>query len=176
MEYTIYCVRKISMSSRFKEQYNKNFFRKKTNYRLSKRLKHQSKIVVDKMMKKFYTKPIGLIDLLVGLGLYKDVLLLKLIFIIVPFFILFLFDDIVIAMIIATVDIFLCALVFSMTVTGKHEAIVDNKFDYDLYRNIKSKKVTKAILIMTFVSIILTLVGHFSMKNFLLVISKVVSK
>lgn len=164
------------MSSRFKGQYNKNFFKKKTNYRFSKRLKHKSKIVVNEIMKKFYTKPIGLIDLLVGLGLYKDVLLLKLIFIIVPFVILFLFDDIVVAMIIATVDIFLCALVFSMTVTERHEAIVDNKFDYDLYRNIKSKKETKAILIMTFVSIILTLIGHFSMKDLLLVVSKVVTK
>ena len=164
------------MSSRFKGQYNKNFFKKKTNYRFSKRLKYKSKIVVNEIMKKFYTKPIGLIDLLVGLGLYKDVLLLKLIFIIVPFVILFLFDDIVVAMIIATVDIFLCALVFSMTVTERHEAIVDNKFDYDLYRNIKSKKETKAILIMTFVSIILTLIGHFSMKDLLLVVSKVVTK
>ncbi len=148
----------------------KFFFKKKineNNYRLSKRIKYK---------RKFYIKPIGLIDLFVKIGFYKDILLLKLIFIIAPLIVLLLIDNAVIAIIIATIDIFCCALIFSTTYTNKNEAIRKGKFDYDLYKYIKSRKETRAILIMTFVSIILTLIGHLLMKDFLITISGIAVK
>lgn len=157
----------------------KFFFKKKineNNYRLSKRIKYKTKVFRDNFIRKFYIKPIGLIDLFVKIGFYKDILLLKLIFIIAPLIVLLLIDNAVIAIIIATIDIFCCALIFSTTYTNKNEAIRKGKFDYDLYKYIKSRKETRAILIMTFVSIILTLIGHLLMKDFLITISGIAVK
>ena len=46
-------------------------------YRLSKRIKYRSKIARNEVMKHFYFKSVGLVDLLVRLGVHKNVFFFK---------------------------------------------------------------------------------------------------
>jgi len=140
-------------------------------YRFSKRIKHKTKSIRVGFIKKLCSKPINLIDLFIKIGLYKQTLLLKLIFVLVPFAIVLLLDNVVVAIIVATINIFFCALFFSITTTERHEAIVDGKFDYGKYKYIKSYKETIAILLMFFVSSALILIGHNVLEDLIPTIS-----
>lgn len=141
-------------------------------YRLSKRIKYRSKIARNEVMKHFYFKSVGLVDLLVRLGVHKNVFFLKLMFVIMPFAVLCFTNNTIIAMIIATIDIFCCAFLFSMTTTERYEAIIDGSFDYGKYKYIKARKEVVAILFMFFIAVVSILIGHFfNLENFIQSIS-----
>lgn len=149
---------------------NRNHFRlTKTKegykYKIPKRLKHTSKMLSMNFIRKICSKPMGIIDLLVKMKIYKHTLSLKLIFILIPFVILLLIDNVVMAIIIATIDIFCCAIMFSITATERQEALVNGKFDYGKYKQIKAKKETIAILLMFFVSSVLIILGHTTLNS-----------
>ena len=75
-------------------------------------------------------------------------------------------------MIIATIDIFCCAFLFSMTTTERYEAIIDGSFDYGKYKYIKARKEVVAILFMFFIAVVSILIGHFfNLENFIQSIS-----
>ena len=143
-------------------------------YRVSKRLKYQVKQIRGGLLKKLCAKPMSLIDLMLRIGIYKKTLALKLLFILFPFIILLITDGFVISVVVATIDIFLCALIFSITTTERKEAIVNGKFDYGKYKTIKAKKETISILLMFFVAMMLTIIGHFILEKLLQTMSGIV--
>ena len=143
-------------------------------YRASKRLKHVSKQTSMFLLRKLIMRPMGLLELLMYLGIARHVLLLKLIFILLPFSVLILIDNVVIAIVVSTVDVFCCALIFSITITDRSEALVDGKFDYGKYKHIRAKKDTIAILLMSFVATLSILIGHYFIGGFIQIIPSMI--
>ena len=158
---------------------NRNSFRlTKTKdgdkYRVSKRLKNKMKSNGIGFVRKLCSKPMNLIDFLMRFGIYKKTLSLKLIFVLIPFVVLNITDSFVISVVITTINIFCCYLMFSFAITNKEEAIVDGKFDYGMYKTIKAKKETIAIIIMCFVSLLLILLGHYYLESLMQIFASLV--
>lgn len=103
----------------------------------------------------------SIVKLLVRFGLYKNILLLKLLFIMVPFIFFIVVDNFVLAFIMATFNIFICAIIFSLTDVNKNLAMVNGEFDYGKYKHLKSIKETIAILLAFFTVMMSTFFGHY---------------
>ena len=157
------------LKHRFKTRDRFRFIKNKEGdrYRVSKRLKYQTKQVGNAFLRRLFARPMNLVDLMIRIGLYKKTLVLKLLFILFPFVILLITNGFVIAVIIATIDIFCCALIFSMTDVERKEALVNGKFDYGKYKSIKAQKETIAILLMMFISMALIIIGNSILEQLL---------
>ena len=103
----------------------------------------------------------SVVRLLISFGLFKKILLLKLVFIIAPFLFFIVVDNFVSAFIMTIFNIFICALIFSLTDVNKGLAIVDGEFDYGKYKYLKSVKESVAILLAFFTVMMSTFFGHY---------------
>jgi len=134
-------------------------------YRVSKRLKNKSKSVSVSFIKKLCEKPMGIVELLMKLGIYKKTLSLKLLFILIPFIILIFTDSFVISVVITTINIFCCYFMFSITTVSKSRAMENGKFDYGKYKYLKARGETISILLMLLISMFLIIFGHYYLKS-----------
>lgn len=133
---------------------------------------HKTKYAI-KRTKRFYRKTIktatfgvkkvsfSVVKLLIRFGLYKKILLLKLVFIIVPFLFFIVVDNFVLAFIMTIFNIFICAVIFSLTDVNRNLAMVNGEFDYGKYKYLKSVKETIAILLALFTVMMSTFFGHY---------------
>lgn len=103
----------------------------------------------------------SVVRLLVKFGLYKKILLLKLLFIMAPFIFFIFVDNFVLAFIMSIFNIFICAVIFSLTDVNKNLAMVNGEFDYGKYKYLKSVKETIAILLAFFTIMMSTFFGHY---------------
>ena len=156
-------VKKSAKNDKYAER-NSKFYNEK--HRVSKVIKHKTKTFRSELLKKICIKQIGLIELLISLGIYKKTLMLKLAFVVVPFIILLIVDDVATALIVTIVDIFCCAFIFSITSTSRNDGMINGIFDYGKYKYIKAYRETVAILIMLFISLVLIISGHYFLKSF----------
>ena len=132
---------------------------------------HKTKYAI-KRTKRFYRKTIktatfgvkkvsfSVVKLLIRFGLYKKILLLKLVFIIVPFLFFIVVDNFVLAFIMTIFNILICAVIFLLTDVNKKLAMVNGEFDYGRYKYLKSVKETIAILLALFTVMMSTFFGH----------------
>ena len=100
------------------------------------------------------------VDILMFLRIHKHIRKIKLGIVIVPFILLSIFDDFVIAILVATFNVFACSLIFALVSVNKNEAMVDGKFDYGKYKNIKSRKEVVAATFSTFVAMVSVIFGN----------------
>lgn len=103
----------------------------------------------------------NIVKLVVRSGLYKKILLLKLVFIMAPFLFFVVVDNFVLAFIMTIFNIFICAVIFSLTDVNKNLAMVNGEFDYGKYKYLKSVKETIAILLAFFTVMMSTFFGHY---------------
>ena len=130
-------------------------------FRVSKRIKHQSKQAGIAVVKKLTARPYRLIGLLMRFKIYKYSNNVKISCILVPFFVLLILDNFLLALIVACMDIFLCALFFAFASVDKKEAIISGQFDYGEYKRIKAKKDTTAIVASLLVMVLSIVISHF---------------
>ena len=77
-------------------------------------------------------------------------------------FIFFIFvDNFVLAFIMSIFNIFICAVIFSLTDVNKNLAMVNGEFDYGKYKYLKAVKETIAILLAFFTIMMSTFFGHY---------------
>ena len=162
------------MTNKIKKYLQFNITKQGNTYKISKRLKHNTKAIRNILIKKLNIRRIGLVELLMNVKLYKQTFLLKLIFVLIPLIILIPLDNVVMAMIMTIFDIFCCALIFSLASTERKDAMVNGAFDYGKYKYIKSYRETIAILVMFFISSVSIIIGHYFLKDLLPVIVDIV--
>ena len=100
------------------------------------------------------------VDLLMMLRVHKHIRKIKLGIVIVPFVLLSIFDDFVIAILVATFNVFACSLIFALVSVNRDEAMVDGKFDYGKYKNIKSRKEVVAITFSMLIAMVSVIFGN----------------
>ena len=100
------------------------------------------------------------VDILMLLRIHKHIRKIKLGIVIIPFILLSIFDDFVIAILVATFNVFACSLIFALVSVNKDEAMVDGKFDYGKYKNIKSRKEVVAATFSAFVAMMSVIFGN----------------
>ena len=130
-------------------------------FRVSKRIKHQSRQAGVAMVKKLTARPYRLIGLLMKFKIYRYSTNVKISCILVPFFVLLILDNFLIALIVACMDIFFCALFFTFASVDKKEAIISGQFDYGEYKRIKAKKDTIAIVASLLLMVVSIVISHF---------------
>ena len=100
------------------------------------------------------------VDLLMMLRVHKHIRKIKLGIVIVPFVLLSIFDDFVIAILVATFNVFACSLIFALVSVNRDGAMVDGKFDYGKYKNIKSRKEVVAITFSMLIAMVSVIFGN----------------
>ena len=100
------------------------------------------------------------VDILMLLRIHKHIRKIKLGIVIIQFVILTIFDDFVIAIIVAVFNVFACLLIFALVSVNRDEAMTDGQFDYGKYKNIKSRKEVVAITISTLVAMTTVIFGN----------------
>ena len=100
------------------------------------------------------------VDILMLLRIHKHIRKIKLGIVIIPFVILSIFDDFVIAIIVAAFNVFACLLIFALVSVNRDEAMTDGQFDYGKYKNIKSRKEVVAVTISTLVAMTTVIFGN----------------
>ena len=100
------------------------------------------------------------VDVLMLLRVHKHIRKIKLGIVIIPFILLSIFDDFVIAILVATFNVFACSLIFALVSVKKEEAMVDGKFDYGKYKNLKSRKEVVAATFSAFIAMISVIFGN----------------
>ncbi|GEM_PF-6513034 len=136
-------------------------------FRVSKRIKHQSKVAGVALVKKLTARPYRLVGLLMKMRVYKYSIQAKLICMLAPFFVLLILDNFVLALIVACVNIFVCALFFTFASVERSEAIVGGKFDYGAYKTIKAKRDTIAIIGSMVFMVVSVAVSHFLVAEYI---------
>ena len=100
------------------------------------------------------------VDILMLLRIHKHIRKIKLGIVIIPFVVLSIFDDFVIAIIVATFNVFACSLIFALVSVNKDEAMVDGKFDYGKYKNLKSRREVVAMTASVIVAMASVIFGN----------------
>ena len=100
------------------------------------------------------------VDILMLLRIHKHIRKIKLGIVIIPFILLSIFDDFVIAILVATFNVFACSLIFALVSIAKDDAMVDGKFDYGKYKNIKSRKEVVAATFCAFIAMASVIFGN----------------
>ena len=100
------------------------------------------------------------VDILMLLRVHKHIRKIKLGIVIIPFILLSIFDDFVIAILVATFNVFACSLIFALVSIAKDDAMVDGKFDYGKYKNIKSRKEVVAATFGAFIAMASVIFGN----------------
>ena len=142
-------------------------------YQPTKRIKYVSKELTIGFLRRLSKKSYNLVDLLIRLKIYKQALLLKILFVIIPMIILIITDNIVVAISITTINVFLCTLFFSFCVVDKQEATLNGKFDYGFYKYLKAKKET-IVIILTFFTVMMTIIiGHYYFNDVIFMLTNI---
>ena len=151
-----------------KKTYNNDFNRKKVLKeritRFQKRTKHITKDTRRKItsgsFKYLKRYSYNFIDLLVKLGFAKHSSRTKILFVLAPLISLTIIDNIVIAFVITTINVFACVIMFSFAVVSKEVGMVNGVFDYGKYKYEKEKREVIIILVMTAFTMITIIFGH----------------
>ena len=136
---------------------------------IQKRTKHFAKATrgritsgTAKYLKKY---SFNIVNILVKLGFAKYTPKAKVAFIILPLILSTLVDNVAVAIVVTSLNLFVCVILFSFAVVPKEYGVVNGVFDYGKYKYIKSKREVIIMLIMTAFMLFSIIFGHYIFDN-----------
>ena len=89
----------------------------------------------------------------------------KVAFIILPLILSTLVDNVAVAIVVTSLNLFVCVILFSFAVVPKEYGVVNGVFDYGKYKYIKAKREVIIMLIMTAFMLFSIIFGHYIFDN-----------
>ena len=153
------------VKNRFKSS-GKNI--KKKGHFAGKKTKHISRGAVMKVLNFTKRRSLSIVNLLIKMGLARQTTKVKMLSVVVPLISLTLIDNFIVAIVITSIDLFFCALCFSMTTVHKSEAYnSDYDFDYGKYKYLCSVREVYAIIAISIFVMLSIIIGHSTVEGFL---------